>query len=81
MPLRQVRRTPKIEIPPTPPGVPYGYAIELRPMDTPAGPMEAVIVLCPWCGDDEATWRTQAECPSIGRRYTVAIPAGTAVMA
>lgn len=81
MPLRQVRRTPKIELPTTPPGVPFGFAFELRPVDTPAGPMEAVIVRCPWCGEEETAWRAAAECIDTGRRYTVAIPAGTAVMA
>lgn len=81
MPLRQVRRTPRIPFPERPSGVPYAFAIELRPVETPAGPLEVVVVLCPWCGDEEAVAHGQSECKTRGHRYVVAIPAGTAVMA
>lgn len=85
MPLRQVARTPKTDYPPRPNGVPYAFAAEVRQMlDAYLSPFELVVVRCPWCGDEEtvpAGFTPEGHCTATDRRFIVAIPAGTAVLA
>jgi len=84
MPLRQIARTPSRPLPPRDGhGIPYAFAVEIR-RQSPDVPLngDTVVVRCPWCGDDERiTHPHEAACPRVGRRYTVAIPAGTPVLA
>lgn len=82
MPLRQIARTPSRPLPPRDGhGIPYAFAVEILQDDRP-GALDIIIVRCPWCGSSERSIEGPANtCPAIGRRYTVAIPAGTPVLA
>lgn len=80
MPLRQIARTPSRPLPPRDGhGIPYAFAVDI--VQANDGGRTIIYVRCPWCGDTESEAGVMPTCPRIGRRYTVAIPAGTPVLA
>lgn len=80
MPLRQIARTPSRPFPPRDGhGIPYAFAVEIRHSDLDGA--EWPVIRCPWCGQEHMVVKLEPSCPLIGRRYTVAIPAGTPVLA
>jgi len=84
MPLRQISTTPEQPLPPREGhGIPYAFAVRLERAAVHPMTTYAAFVHCPWCGEEERVehMTSTTGCPRIGRRYTVAIPAGTPVFA
>lgn len=85
MPLRQIARTPSRPLPPRDGhGIPYAFAVEVRVLlDRYLSEERVIDVRCPWCGGSHThpEGGVDTACVTIGRRYTVAIPAGTPVLA